>query len=242
VKTAARSERRRRTADIGRTLTQGRRALGGSAVLLALALGCGEAAAPEAETPTAQRSPGAHEIAVLELRDLGEIRIELLPELAPETVANFKKLASKDFYDGTYFHRVLSGFMIQGGDPHTKDGDPRNDGKGGPGYSIPDEFTDYPHRRGVVSMANRGSRNSGGSQFFIVLADAPHLDGKYAVFGSVVGGMEVAEAIAALELDVYGRYGPSKRPYPVSAVIESVAIESAQPAAAQATPNAAPRS
>ena len=193
-------------------------------------------------TPTARRSPGAHEIAVLVLRDLGVIRIELLPELAPKTVANFKKLAARGFYDGTYFHRVLPGFMIQGGDPQTKDGDPRNDGKGGPGYAIADEFTDYPHRRGVVSMANRGSRNSGGSQFFIVLADMPHLDGKYAVFGRVVGGIEVVDAVAELELDLYGRYGPSNRPYPVSAVVESVTIEPAEPAAAQGVPNAAPHS
>ena len=107
--------------------------------------------------------------------------------------------------------------------------------------SAPDELTNYPHRRGVVSMANRGSRNSGGSQFLNVLDDAPHLDGLYSAFGRVVGGIEVADAVAALELDVYGRYGPRNRPYPVSAVIESVAIEAAEAAAAQAAANAVPR-
>jgi peptidyl-prolyl cis-trans isomerase B (cyclophilin B) len=188
-----------------------------------LALGCGGG---EAKPPGEPVADGPHEVAVLTLQELGEIRFELLPELAPRSVENFKKLAGEGFYDGTSFHRVIPGFMIQGGDPLTKDNDPRNDGKGGPGYTIPDEFSALPHARGIVSMAKKNTPHSGGSQFFIVHQDAPHLDGRYSVFGRVVRGMDVVDAIAELEIDKFGRYGPTDRPYPVSAVIESVRVES----------------
>lgn len=178
---------------------------------------------------------GPHPTAVLEIEGLGEIRFELLPELAPKSVANFEKLAGQGFYAGTYFHRVIPGFMIQGGDPSTKNQDPRDDGKGGPGYTIVDEFSDYPHVRGTVSMARANRPNSAGSQFFIVHEDSPHLDGKYTVFGRVVSGMEVVDAVTKLEIDKYGRYGPKDRPYPVDARVTSLRVEPA--AAAQATNN-----
>jgi cyclophilin family peptidyl-prolyl cis-trans isomerase len=168
---------------------------------------------------------GPHPVADLRVRDLGTIRIELLPEAAPKTVAQFQKLAGEGFYDGTTFHRVIPDFMIQGGCPNTRNADPRDDGKGGGEIFLEDEFTDLPHQRGAVSMANRGSLNSGGSQFFIVLGDAGYLDGKHAVFGRVIEGMQVVDAVAGLEIDKFGRYGPPDRPYPVSAVVESIRME-----------------
>jgi len=200
--------------------------------LLGILVGC-EDEAPEAvaKAPAASAesliADGPHDRAILDLGELGEITIELLPELAPGTVDNFVKLANEGFYAGTNFHRVIPDFMIQGGDPNSRDNDPRDDGQGGPGYGIDDEFNALPHARGVVSMANKGSRGSAGSQFFIVHADSPFLDGKYTAFGHVVAGMEVVDAVTALEIDKYGRYGPRDRPYPVSAVIESIRIESA---------------
>jgi peptidyl-prolyl cis-trans isomerase B (cyclophilin B) len=212
-----------------------------------LLLACGDAPKPAApatdphtETATtAAIADGPHDVAVLVVRGLGEIRIELLPELAPATVANFAKLASEGFYDGSQFHRVIPGFMIQGGDPNTKQADTRQYGKGGPGYTIEDEFSDLPHRRGIVSMANTGTPHTGGSQFFILHGDAPHLDGRHAAFGRVVAGLDVVDAIAALPLDTYGRYGPRDRPYPEPALVESVRIEAAGAAAEDAEDEAA---
>ena len=157
----------------------------------------------------------------------------LLPELAPVAVGYFAEQVNEGLYTGTYFHRVIPGFMIQGGDPNTKDADPRNDGNGG-GGALPDEFSDLPQRRGVVSLANRGTPNTQGSQFFIVHEDSGELTGSYTAFGRVVSGIEVVDAITALEIDKYGRYGPIDRPYPVSAVIESVRFEPAAGAAAAA--------
>jgi peptidyl-prolyl cis-trans isomerase B (cyclophilin B) len=182
--------------------------------------------------PRARIAAGPHDVAVLDLGELGVIRIELLPELAPKTVANFIKLARSGFYDGTYFHRVIPDFMIQGGDPNTRNADPRDDGGGGPGYSIADEFSDYSHVRGTVSMANKGHPNTGASQFFIVQRDSPSLDGKYSVFGRAIEGMEVVDAVTRLEIDVYGRFGPRDRPYPVNATLRSVRIEPASVAEA----------
>jgi len=149
---------------------------------------------------------------VLEVAGQGEIEIELYPGLAPETVANFEALVARGFYDGLTFHRVIEGFMIQGGDPNSKDDVADNDGKGGPGYTIPDEFSEAPHLRGVVSMANKGGEDTGGSQFFIVHADQRDLDGRYTVFGRVMRGMDVVDAVAATETDVFGRWGPKDRP------------------------------
>jgi cyclophilin family peptidyl-prolyl cis-trans isomerase len=124
----------------------------------------------------------------------GDIRIELFDDDAPETVANFRKLAEDGFYDGLTFHRVIPDFMVQGGCP---DGT----GTGGPGYMFDDEFNDHKVVRGALAMANAGP-NTNGSQFFIVTADAcPHLDGKHTVFGHVTDGMDVVDAISAVATD-----------------------------------------
>ena len=218
---------------------------------LALTLGCGgerneTELAPVADAAPAAALPeppaGSLPVAALRIRDFGEIRIELLPHVAPKTVANFEKLVSEGFYEGTSFHRVIPGFMIQGGDPNTRDRDPRNDGMGGPGYTIPDEFGGAPHVRGALAMANTGQPESGGSQFFVLVADAPHLDGRHSVFGRVVDGMDVVDRIVAVERDQYGRWGPPDRPRE-DVVIESVRIEapartatSSPPTAAESTP------
>ena len=131
----------------------------------------------------------------------GTIRFRLDPESAPETVRNFEKLARSGFYDGTLFHRVIPGFMIQGGDPNTKGGDKSTWGQGGPGYTIKAEFNARPHKRGAVSMARASDPDSAGSQFFIVTNDSLFLDRKYTAFGEVVEGMEVADKIVALDRD-----------------------------------------
>ncbi len=128
---------------------------------------------------------------------LGEIELKLLPDVAPGHVQNFIDLAEKGFYDGTTFHRVIPGFMIQGGDPNSKDPDKSKHGMGGPGYTIKAEFNATPHKRGVVSMARAGHPDSAGSQFFICVADAPFLDRQYTAFGEVVKGMEVADKIVS---------------------------------------------
>jgi peptidyl-prolyl cis-trans isomerase B (cyclophilin B) len=200
-----------------------------TAIAFALvAAGCGAEATPAAAPKPAELvAPGPHATAVLEMEGLGAIRIELLPELAPETVAHFQRLAGEGFYDGTTFHRVIPSYVIQGGCPLTRDHDPRNDGKGGPGYTIFDEKSPHPATRGMVAMARKSLPDSAGSQFFILLADAPQLDGEYTIFGRVADGMDVVDAIAALEIDTYGRYGPRDRPYPVDARITRATIEPA---------------
>lgn len=127
---------------------------------------------------------------------MGAIVCELYEDDAPNTVANFIELASKGFYDGTRFHRIIKDFMIQGGDPNSKDDDPSDDGKGGPGYRILDEFSpNLRHGKSVLSMANSGP-NTGGSQFFITHRATPWLDDKHAVFGRVVEGQDVVDRIA----------------------------------------------
>ncbi|MFO7769214.1 MAG: peptidylprolyl isomerase [bacterium] len=130
--------------------------------------------------------------------DLGEIVIEFYPGEAPNHVENWIELARQGFYDGTTFHRVVPGFVIQGGDPLSKDDDPYNDGLGGPGWNVNEEFNDIPHEQGIVSMARSGENvNSAGSQFFICLDRLPYLDRQYTVFGRVVEGMDVVDAIKA---------------------------------------------
>src|SRR5687767_7242078 len=130
--------------------------------------------------------------------NLGAIEIELFDEDAPKTVANFKKLAGEGFYDGLIFHRIIKDFMIQGGCP-------QGTGTGGPGYTFEDEFNDHKVVRGALAMANAGP-NTNGSQFFIVTADAcPWLDGKHTVFGQVTEGMDVVEALEAVETDARDR-------------------------------------
>lgn len=147
----------------------------------------------------------------------GVIKAELYPEVAPNTVNNFISLIKKGFYDGTIFHRVIPGFMIQGGDPE-------GTGMGGPGYGIKGEFygngfkNDLKHTTGVLSMARSMRPNSAGSQFFIMVADAPHLDGQYAAFGKVIEGIEVAQEIVSTKRDW------SDRPL-MDQVMEKVTVE-----------------
>ncbi len=131
----------------------------------------------------------------------GKISFDLLPELAPETVRNFEKLAREGFYDGTLFHRVIPGFMIQGGDPNTKTDNKGSWGTGGPGYTIKAEFSSRSHLRGIVSMARAQDPDSAGSQFFIVTSDSTFLDRQYTVFGRVTEGMDVADKIVSLDRD-----------------------------------------
>jgi dolichyl-diphosphooligosaccharide--protein glycosyltransferase len=154
-------------------------------------------------TPTNTTSPAtSNEIAVIQTSQ-GTIRMEFFPEAAPGHVENFINLANQGFYDGALFHRIVPGFVIQGGDPNTVNGTDRNIwGTGGPGYEIDEEFNDISHDRGIVSMARSNDPNSAGSQFFIVLeGDAQTkaaLDGRYTVFGRVIEGMDVVDKIAAL--------------------------------------------
>ncbi len=132
----------------------------------------------------------------------GEMEIRFFPDKAPKHVENFIKLAKEKFYDGTIFHRVIPGFMIQGGDPNTKDPNKKEMfGMGGPGYSVKAEFSDTPHKRGIVSMARSQDPDSAGSQFFIVVEDSRFLDRKYTVFGEVVKGMGVADKIVGQDRD-----------------------------------------
>ena len=135
---------------------------------------------------------------IIEMENGDVMKLELYPDIAPNTVRNFISLANKGFYDGVIFHRVIPGFMIQGGDP-------QGVGVGGPGYSIKGEFkangfeNNLKHTKGVISMARSMSPNSAGSQFFIMVADSPHLDGQYAAFGKVTEGIEAAEKIVAVK-------------------------------------------
>ena len=126
----------------------------------------------------------------------GKVVIALFDDIAPKHAASFRKLAKEGFYDGTTFHRVIPGFMIQGGDPLSRDPSKRNlHGTGGPGYTVEAEFSDLKHERGILSAARSADPNSAGSQFFLMHAKSPHLDGKYSVFGKVVSGMEAVDQI-----------------------------------------------
>ena len=138
--------------------------------------------------------------AVIETK-YGDITLKFFPGVAPNHVKNFIDLSKKGFYDGTIFHRVIPGFMIQGGDPNTKGPDRSTYGMGGPGYTLKAEFNSMPHKRGTLSMARSGNPDSAGSQFFICVADAPFLDHQYTVFGEVVSGMDVADKIVNLPRD-----------------------------------------
>ena len=149
----------------------------------------------------AQTASGKAPQAVIETK-FGSMEMRFFPDKAPKHVEHFIKLAKSGFYDKTIFHRVIPGFMIQGGDPNTKDETNKSAyGMGGPGYRIKAEFNDRPHVRGTVSMARSQDPDSAGSQFFIVVKDTPHLNGKYTVFGEVVKGMEVADNIVSLPRD-----------------------------------------
>ena len=140
------------------------------------------------------------EIAVIDTK-FGKIQIKFFPEDAPNHVQNFKNLAKQGFYNNTTFHRVIPGFMIQGGDPNTKDDDRSNDGIGGPGYNINAEFNSRSHQRGIVSMARSNDPNSAGSQFFICVASATFLDRQYTVFGEVIDGMSAVDKIVSVSKD-----------------------------------------
>jgi len=142
----------------------------------------------------------SNEIAVIET-SLGNIEFELLEDVAPGHVQNFKDLADSDFYNGTIFHRVIPGFMVQGGDPNTKSDDRSSHGMGGPGHTIKAEFNDEPHVRGIVSMARSQDPDSAGSQFFVVVKDSDFLDGQYTAFGRVIAGMDVADKIVGSPRD-----------------------------------------
>lgn len=156
-------------------------------------------------------------VATIVVKDFGTIEAELYPHIAPNTVNNFIALANSGFYDGLTFHRIIKDFMIQGGDPE-------GTGMGGPGYSIYGEFTnnnfknDLAHTEGVLSMARSQSKDSAGSQFFIVTKDAPHLDGQYASFGKVIKGMDVVHKIENVETDANDK--PVK-----DVIIESIKVD-----------------
>ena len=139
----------------------------------------------------------------------GEIVLRFFPDVAPGHVKNFVKLSKEGFYNGTTFHRVIPGFMIQGGDPNSKNSDRATHGMGGPGHKVKAEFNSKPHKRGIVSMARSNDPDSAGSQFFICVADANFLDWQYTVFGEVVSGMDVADKVVSMKRD--GRDNPLER-------------------------------
>ena len=163
-------------------------------------------------------SPASTEVAVLKT-SYGDLTISFWPDVAPKTVENFKKLARDGFYDGTAFHRIIKGFMIQGGCPNTKAGETGMPGTGGPGYKIKAEFNAKSHVRGVVSMARSAQPDSAGSQFFICHGDAKFLDRQYTAFGELVKGDDVLEKIANVPTKSGG--GGEK-----STPIERVAVQS----------------
>lgn len=163
-------------------------------------------ASPKEQKTSAEK--GAVPRAIIETK-LGNIEIRFFPDVAPNHVKNFIDLAKKGFYDGTTFHRIIPGFMIQGGDPNTRETDRTNHGKGGPGYQVKAEFSNKPHKRGTLSMARAADPDSAGSQFFICVADASMLDGKYTVFGEVVSGEAVLDKIVSQPRD--RRDNPNER-------------------------------
>jgi peptidyl-prolyl cis-trans isomerase B (cyclophilin B) len=140
---------------------------------------------------------------------VGDIVLKFFHDVAPGHVKNFTDLARKGFYNGTTFHRVIPGFMIQGGDPNSKSANRSSHGMGGPGYTIKAEFNSKPHKRGVLSMARANDPNSAGSQFFICVADANFLDWQYTAFGEVVSGMDVADKVVNMKRD--GNDNPLER-------------------------------
>jgi peptidyl-prolyl cis-trans isomerase B (cyclophilin B) len=146
----------------------------------------------KAESPTMNAS---NEVAVIKTSE-GEMVVQFWTDAAPNTIENFKKLAREGFYDGTIFHRIVKGFMIQGGDPNSKDPAKENSyGQGGPSYKVKAEFNDHSHQRGVISMARSSDPDSAGSQFFICLAPVPRLDHQYTTFGKLIKGTDVLEKI-----------------------------------------------
>jgi peptidyl-prolyl cis-trans isomerase B (cyclophilin B) len=204
----------------------------GAGLAVALAAACGQSATTDnkkTEAKETKQPVSANEVAVIKT-SLGEMVLEFWPDVAPKTVENFKTLAKKGFYDGTAFHRVIKGFMIQGGDPKTKDAAKESEwGTGDPGYKIPAEFNSRSHQKGVISMARSASPDSAGSQFFICHGDASSLDGKYTAFGKLIKGLDTLDKIANVECRrVPG--GDSQASRPVQRVgVESIKIVPADP-------------
>ena len=168
----------------------------------------------------------ANPVVTVVMENGGTMKIELYPEIAPNTVNNFISLVKKGYYDGIIFHRVIAGFMIQGGDP-------QGTGMGGPGYTIKGEFNSngfknsLKHTKGVISMARTMAPNSAGSQFFIMHEDAPHLDGQYAAFGCVTEGLDVVDAIAAVKTDYSDR--PLQEQKIKSMTVDTFGVEYPEP-------------
>jgi peptidyl-prolyl cis-trans isomerase B (cyclophilin B) len=175
------------------------------------------AADQSATNAPAAPTPDTSEVAIIKT-SLGTMVVEFYPDVAPNHVANFKKLARSGFYDGQCFHRVINGFMIQGGDPNTKDKNAKDTwGMGGPGYTINAEFNSKHHARGILSMARTSDPNSAGSQFFICHGDCGQLDNQYTVFGNLIKGFDVLDKIASTPTE-----GPDR---PVTRVnIDSIKI------------------
>lgn len=187
-----------------------------SATALLLALGVVSSPAQDKK----ETKPAAKEVAVLKFKDFGDIVVEFFPDVAPKTVENFKKLANDKFYDGTQSHRLIPGFMIQLGDPLTKDASKEAFwGTGDPGYKIKAEFNARPHDKGILSMARSANPDSAGSQFFICFKRATNLDNQYTVFGKVLKGLDVLDKLEAVP--VGGAQG-SKPQRPV--LVESIKI------------------
>jgi len=182
------------------------------------------AAAFAADEKKEEKSPmnSSNEVAVIKTSE-GDMVVQFWTDAAPNTVENFKKLARQGFYDGTMFHRIVKEFMIQGGDPNSKDPAKENSyGQGGPGYQIKAEFNDHSHDRGVISMARSSDPDSAGSQFFICLAPVHRLDHQYTTFGKLIKGQDVLEKIGDIPVTRNSMGEPSKPSKRV--VVESIKI------------------
>ena len=191
-----------------------------SIVLAVLLASAAFAAEEKKEEKTPMNSP--NEVAVIKTSE-GDMVVQFWTDAAPNTVENFKKLARRGFYDGTIFHRIVKGFMIQGGDPNSKDPAKENSyGEGGPGYNIKAEFNDHGHERGVISMARGPDPDSAGSQFFLCLAPVRRLDHQYTTFGKLIKGDDVLEKIGDTPVTRNSMGEPSKPTKRV--VVESVKI------------------
>ena len=192
---------------------------------LAVALLSTAVFAAEGDKPETTPMNSSNEVAVIKTSE-GEMVMQFWTDAAPNTIENFKKLARQGFYDGTTFHRIVKGFMIQGGDPNSKDPAKENSyGQGGPGYNIKAEFNDHSHERGVISMARGPDPDSAGSQFFICLAPVPRLDHQYTTFGKLIKGEDVLEKIGDTPVTRNSMGEPSKPTKRV--VIESIKIVAA---------------
>src|SRR3982751_1079751 len=189
-------------------------------VLLAVLLSAAVFAAEEKKETTPMNSQ--NEVAVIKTSE-GDMVVQFWTDAAPNTIENFKKLARQGSYDGTIFHRIVKGFMIQGGDPNSKDPAKESSyGQGGPGYKIKAEFNDHPHDRGVISMARSADPDSAGSQFFICLAPVHRLDHQYTTFGKLIKGGDVLEKIGNTPVERNAQGEPSKPTKRV--IIESIKI------------------